>query len=531
MKSNKRLFKLKFSGKDLAKILSEDIGQKASFLDITRCYIYDGLNCSHKNINWNLGVELSYFDGEILFDNAILKRSIGFERCAFLNGFSAENAVFEDQFYLDRSYVQKGVYCNGAVFQGPLDLSSDYFDNDDGTPVNISVSFRNAKIQKEVTFNHSIFDVAVIFDEAVFNAHTSFNRAIFHGDESFDRTQFNDLTSFQGIRIAGLMRFSKVKFQKSAFFQSIDTLSGSESNDVRGTLCFFGAEFQGKVFFDNSRLNSILFPISNINFYRKAQDIEQDFEGLLCKNLASFKSLNCRTIDLYGAEFQNFVDFSNADIGDYLNFDNVIFEDKVSFYQTHFPGTERDKLKKTTIGVSFENVRFAKEIELDYNQIINWKLADNSARVWANLEHEFKISDNLLAQNQAMYQKNILLKKGFTSEISYLFWGFGVRPIRVLFWLFLLQLMFVATYWTQTSALGLDGFIGKKTLSRFKFVWSFSRKTAVSLSYGVTHSKTPFFKGLTVIHAILIKVLLVFFLISLSNVSPLLHEIFSKLLP
>jgi hypothetical protein len=60
---------------------------------------------------------------------------------------------------------------------------------------------------------------------------------------------------------------------------------------------------------------------------------------------------------------------------------------------------------------------------------------------------------------------------------------------------------------------------------------AFTWLTSWKMLYGFTNSRSLLFKGLTLLHALGFKVLLVCLVQVISNVSPLLHTILGKLLP
>jgi len=95
----------------------------------------------------------------------------------------------------------------------------------------------------------------------------------------------------------------------------------------------------------------------------------------------------------------------------------------------------------------------------------------------------------------------------------------------------LVHLIFAGIYWTQTGALAEGRAPREAAVARARFALDFARKSALSLTYGHEHARTPLFKAITVVHSIGAKLMLLWLLKAVANVSPLLNELLGKIIP
>jgi hypothetical protein len=158
-------------------------------------------------------------------------------------------------------------------------------------------------------------------------------------------------------------------------------------------------------------------------------------------------------------------------------------------------------------------------------------------RLWRELEHAFHTANDLGLENYATYQLRRVEEREktgfgcFSSVLSRWFWGYGVRPIRVLGWLTLLFVIFSTIYRTQLSNFGMDLPAFPRHLTRLRAALVFSARTIWELKFGYEHSATGTFRLVTLAESILGKALIACFAYSLSHTSPLLNELLKKVLP
>jgi hypothetical protein len=147
-----------------------------------------------------------------------------------------------------------------------------------------------------------------------------------------------------------------------------------------------------------------------------------------------------------------------------------------------------------------------------------------------SLRNAFARSGNLKASNEAMYWRRVSErnKAGYSrlaNDASHLFWGYGLRPVRVFAWLIVLNVLFGLAYWSQTSSEQLGGWSRRITA-----VTAFTLRSSWRLTWGFDHARTPVFKAITLVHSVASKILLVCLLHAMSNTSPLLNELLGRVL-
>ncbi len=144
----------------------------------------------------------------------------------------------------------------------------------------------------------------------------------------------------------------------------------------------------------------------------------------------SFRSLRCEEADFSGAVFQNTVDFSRACFEKSVSFRQAVFKDSAFFGDTVFPAH----------GLNLDRVLFVKRAVLNADQLTQGQLAtDGDPEVWESLELAFRNAGNLEAMNEATYQNRLMNMRGvkgtLLDRVSYVTWGFGVRPWRTGGWM------------------------------------------------------------------------------------------------
>ena len=293
--------------------------------------------------------------------------------------------------------------------------------------------------------------------------------------------------------------------------------------------------FHGRAYFDESFLHSV--SLSN-HFGTERNRNPTIFERrLIARNLV------CKVCDFTEVEFRDYVDFSNAWFTEKVVFSGASFDGEVDFYGARFPPlTGVDN--KLSGGISFDKVRFDRTVHLDYSQLREtspwwrvWanpktKVSNHDTTTWGSLEHTFKNSGSTNSQNEAFFNKRSLApysdgpdrENRATNFFSKYFWGYGVRPWRLFFWIVILFGVFTAIYFSQTKPLG-------SIMERLRFALNFAWRTSLTLGYGYQQSRTTVFKTLTLIHSVVFKIMLLCLLKAVANVSPLLNDLIGKLLP
>jgi uncharacterized protein YjbI with pentapeptide repeats len=513
------------------------------------------LDLSNQEIFRGFLVANTNFNGELKLDRAKINDTFGLEP-ATVSYLSAKQTIFRGKFYVDGSTFLQGADFREAQFLDSAIFTNAEFKNEEGIE-NTFTYFSQAKFSKGAVFDDARFDTTTDFDSAVFQGGTAFDFAWFLGETTFLKTEFHDVVSFRSVTIARRLSFTQVTFPTSISFDGLHGIepktepvssetpvvndqaipndapvaaeSKPESHEQQRAhliLEFYGTTFRGPTSFDGLNVSTLRFPVVKI----ESQQKRQLFSPLVCEKPISFREMRSDEADFSNAEFQDHVDFRNAVFNRYANFNHATFRDTVSFYKAVFPEPSQTSDQKFH-GLDLGDVRFFKPVILDWKQLRDGRLTSNDPTTWATLEETFKSSGNLELQNEAYFQKRQLSRESWMDDVSHVFWGYGVRPLRLFLWISMVQLLFTAIYWTQTRSMGHDLISWERQKARLAFALNFGIQTAMTLRYGVTNSRSLFFKILTGMHALLMKALLLLLLYTLANVNPLLHDIMGKLLP
>jgi uncharacterized protein YjbI with pentapeptide repeats len=541
----------------LAKALMQRPGpkDKPKDLEITSCYIEGDLDLTNREVFSALLVANTNFGGEILLDGAKVYNTFGFEP-ATIDYFSAKKTSFRGAFHVNGSTFAHGASFAGAQFLDSADFSNAMFNNDEGV-ANTFADFAGARFARGVAFDAVRFDTSTSFDNAIFQGGTSFDFAGFLGETTFSKTEFGDVVSFRSVSIVRPMIFTQVVFPASVSFDGFHgnrplpsesaaenptpnkpdipegapvpatPMSESEEKQLqRLELSFYGTTFRGVTSFDRLNVTILQFPT-----VRRGQGAKkQSFSPLVCEKPTSFSSMSVEVADFSHAEFRDHADFTKTTFTKFAKFDNATFRDTASFDEAEFP--EPDKaVPRALSGLHLDHARFFKSVNLDWKQLSDGRLVTQDPATWATLEAAFKSSGNLTSQNEAYFNKRELSAQDLGDHFAFILWGYGVRPYRLLAWIVLIQLIFTFLYWTQTRFIigRADRWSWHK--GRLAFALGFGWRTALSWRYGIANSRSSLYKTLTLLHAVIIKVLLVVLFVSIANVSPLLHSIIGKLVP
>jgi len=158
-------------------------------------------------------------------------------------------------------------------------------------------------------------------------------------------------------------------------------------------------------------------------------------------------------------------------------------------------------------------------------------------RVWREFSRAFDQAKNIQLKNYAEYKLRLAEEAGedpaerTASVASRLFWGYGLRPFRVLLWLVIIILAFAGIYWTQLADVAPEAAAVWAGIARIKYALLFSVRTAWELTYGYDNSTNVRFRAIAMAESLLAKLLLACFAYALTQSSPLLSELMKKLLP
>jgi uncharacterized protein YjbI with pentapeptide repeats len=431
---------------------------------------------------------------------------------------------------------------------------------------------------------------SVIFQRANFMSNTEFVYNRF-GETSFQEAIFHHYGSFLGSNFEGPMDFTMAIFQQDAQFSNT-SFSSKSMRRLAPFGPFNRTEFNGQAIFRESKFERLSFGTTvfrnGVDLHHANGDILQ-FESVELRGRCNLDDVNLQDLEFNGFEgtmtidgdavfrrarltqawftriiFKNGVDFGQAKFIRKIGFIGVSFSDDVHFEDAEFPKVIQQTGSVAHEGRNvflFDDVTLERGLYVEAPQILarsrwwafweedktlfevlldagDFPREDDVVAVnrllWRELERAFRISDNLALKNFATYRVSNLAEADLTqplrtiSIVSRWFWGYSLRPIRVIFWFTFCLFLFAGIYWTQLEYLSLT--TGERC-RRSKNALVFSWRTSWELKFGYEHSSTALFRAVTVAQSILAKLLVTCFVYSLTQTSPLLSELMKKLLP
>jgi hypothetical protein len=295
---------------------------------------------------------------------------------------------------------------------------------------------------------------------------------------------------------------------------------------------FSGAAFAGRIYFQNSRLGKLSFSPSAQALGIKVEDqsnpSRQPVSPTTIAGRSAFSGLRVSNADFSEVEFRDYADFSAARFSKFISLQGAVFEQEANFSYAGFP--------PVASSVLFNGVQFQRPVRLEWRQI-DGKVRIEGSDGWRRLEDAFKQSGELQGQNECSYRRQ--LAEGAEKEewdkvsdkAAFWFWGYGLRPLRVLGWITLLYLLFSALYFTQTGALTARAGRWQTFWKRARFALTFALRSSWSFSFGYQNAHTNLFRFFTSVNSIAVKVMLIFRFKAVTNLSPLLNDVVHKLVP
>jgi uncharacterized protein YjbI with pentapeptide repeats len=499
-------------------------------INLIGCTIDGPLDLSHRNVRVALSFMDVTFAGNVVFAGTRFLDEVAFLGASrFQARLNISRAVFESSLTISpQTRLERMLYADGASFRGRSEIQAQMAGE--------SVLFRGASFQNAVAFDRARFGVPVVFSEVGFARAASFQRTHIPagGSVEFDHVDFAGATSFSGLHIEGALRFRQATFAQSVSFEE---LNGGSQEPV-GHITFRGAQFKGRVYFDDSRL-------FEVDLSARSEDAGGEAAPSVFEKSASFQAIRWTRADFGEVEFGALADFYGAGFGAFVRLDRAVFGGEVDFRRVVFPAPDAvPSHAGDSRGLSLDRVRFQKSVNLDFDQLEEpaawWCLCAGRPRVvtkdastWRSLEDGFARAGDLRGANGAMYERRLVesrtagLAGRVRATLEWAVWGFGVWPSRVALWTAGLVLAFAALYRTQIG----EADVGRRSAfwGRWRAAIEFSLRTSLALDYGRRHSRTRGFKVITALQSLLTKTLLVLFGKALLNVSPLLKDIVHSL--
>lgn len=497
-----------------------------------------------------------------------------------------KESIVNDRFQLDslgvacpmdlsRSTFESGIDIRSATFQANVSAVGAEFKTGAailGSEFKSNTSFWRAKFVGNLEFTRMIrrkstFEGNADFREAVFSRQASFINTMFMNRMDFRNVQFVSGVSFSGATLAstgvvgpasgpfygtefgGFANFRTAHFTGLRFLRSTFR-AGADFRGASGKrLQFYGVAFSGRLGFDDAR------SIRELEFNNFGGSMIVDGEAVF-RRAAFDKLIFIRTA------FKNSVDFQSCEVRSSLKFRTVSFDGDLHFEDVKLPGMGPNADESGDEGnseINIEDITLNRGLYIDAKQFLvrppwwavwredtprlyaNDRRTRDDRRVWRQLVRAFDLAQNVELKNYAEYKLRVSEEIGqgsedepfakITSVASRWFWGYGLRPLRVLFWFVVTVLVFSGIYWTQLpNPAGGKGPVSR-SVARASTALMFSVRTAWELKYGYSNSTNVLFRSITVIESIIAKLLLASFAYALTQASPLLSDLMKKLLP
>jgi uncharacterized protein YjbI with pentapeptide repeats len=495
-----------------------------------------------------------------------------------------KQSAVNDRLEIDSLGFACAVDLSGSTFESGTDIRSTTFGADVsavaavfktgmevlGTEFKSNAGFWRVKFMGNVEFirnmgRKSIFNGDADFRESVFSRHVNFLESVFTKRMDFRNAQFVTGVSFSDARLGavGVMGPSSGPFYGTEF-GGFANFRNARFTSLRFLRSVFraGADFHGA---SGKRLQlhgvTVLGPLA-FDDTGTIKELElKSFGGsMLVNGEAVFRRAQFEQLTFVGTAFKNTVDFQGAAVRSDITFETVSFDGDLHFEDAKLPGTmpksagESDDHRQPQINLN--NITINKGLYIDAKQFLvsspwwaPWredtprfvKEARDDSRVWRELMRAFELAKNVELKNYAEYKLRVSEERGeklrdepverTTSVVSRWFWGYGLRPLRVLVWLTIVVLVFAGIYWTQLANMATGAAPGLGGVTRVRYAVVFSARTAWELAYGYNNSVSFAFRVITIAESIIAKLLLACFAYALTQTSPLLSELMKKLLP
>lgn len=458
--------------------------QKELPVDVENAIIKDMLNLKYVVIKEEFSIKKSKFLNTVNFSHATVKCVLDFTETAFDEAVDFTSASIESEVYFNKSSFTtmnvidariKGVFdCqrallieanfNRTIFEKTINFSSTIFEK--------KADFASTQIGGQAKFKGTTFRCPAVLYNAIIGHDAFFNPAYFEQDVNFGGVQIEgsayfdfdwDIPNAKGAAFNNNVNFNMAKIAKSIFFDR--TVFKGEVNfgslRVGDEASFIGAYFEKKVNFDD------------VQIHGKAL-----FHGTLFKGPVFF----CRARFQLGAYFQHAMHLNTY-------YKGAIFEELVSFYGASFAlELQFDGELALYQNVAPDDIHLGPEIEqlperfrggadlraCTYSsiKISSWKslmelLEPFDSEPYFQLEKTFRSSGDDSLANAVYYKrrgeegkrKKGLFKIG--DEILKAVVGYGVKPIRLFIWIFVLLLI-------GTIVFRLEGAVQPKDIEKFQ---------------------------------------------------------------
>ena len=456
-----------------------------------------------------------------------LSRGHGSRRLRFGGRINSEAVLYTEPVFISGSEDLELV-ADFGVFQSPFHLSGAHL--------------RRAHFQSAVFAASSYFSNGTVFE-----GWADFHKALWINGVDLDRATFFGEADFTRAVFEGPAYFSSITAQRMAVKKP--TLGSPEEGDegAAGHLIFEGVRFNGRAYFNGSRLDEVDFSRPSHSYLGSEREVllGRGDASVVFGDRVIFRGAELNVANFSNAEFRAYADFTGTRFSRIANFEDTTFETEADFMDAQFGGE-----------VFLDGVRFQKVARLEWPQLEHALKSDRSA-TYATLEQNFNQLGDVGGKNQAYFLKEFYRLaqlrglKALENQASRYFWGYGVRPLRVLLWMFAAYAVFFGLHlryfwklighlafsagqrlrallrgrWQPTCGGAQAPSDWKSAGSEVKHVLAASARATFSLNPKHSRLRGPLYQA----QFLVMKPLLLLFAYSLANVSPVL-QVFTRAL-
>jgi uncharacterized protein YjbI with pentapeptide repeats len=488
-----------------------------------------------------IDIRNSVVNGTLTLSKLTIPSTVNLSRTTIEGAFLAQDATFRGTFVADRTIFKNKVELMGAGFADSASFRGAEFHNTAQFLAGLRRSrdeVKSVPTFHDVDFEEAVFHRSANFIDVHFSGHTNFQFVQFQGDANFGNCHFGAgprlkaTGPFYQTVFAGGVQFRSAEFGNMKFWKTTFRQRTGFEDVVARDLLFMLPSFYGPVDFSDSRIQRLEF--------HGWLPIESDvtFRGAIIGNAQFFNVLFVKGADFQGANFKSELAFRRSTFGGDVHFEEAAIpktftigncrfikglfanseqmflpSPRWAFWREETPTFEFSRTFMVTDDFAHEELRAVDEIQS-----------------WRELQHGFNAAGNLEMENYALFhlrsadERRKVGWSRFRETISRWFWGFGVRPFRVLPWLAGVVFVFALLYRTQ-----IDGSLALWPAAKQAVM--FSARTAWEFRYGYQNSRTTFFRIATTVESVASKAIVALFAYALSRTSPLLNELLTRLIP
>ena len=318
------------------------------------------------------------------------------------------------------------VYLKNCNVVGELDVSKIKLEN---TPNSYYDKLVNEGFDKEwlisngVHENLGIIESNITIRNSIFENNVNFSNVLFNSRADFADTNFNSFADFSGTNFNSLAVFANTDFYNSANFlgTNFNSLAEFVSTSFSGSVDFSCTNFN-----DFTRFNFGNFD-SSADFSGVTYNDNVDFTGVVFNGSANFVGTNFKSYSLFEwTMFNDSADFSGA------SFD-------AAYFDTEFNDPANFEVPDTSENI-FTDGKTCEVFRKSYIDEARYVDADN-------IYYNFRLYSHEKDFQEDSQERELLSISKWADVISWIFFGYGLKPARTLLVGGIIVVSFSIVYW------------------------------------------------------------------------------------